>query len=59
MKVKFLDRSDWDAIFGRRAKLPGAHGLSHRAVDSVPERSQNLQVGDLASRVDGDVQHSP
>ena len=58
VEVKFLDRRDGNAVFGGWAKFPGAHGVDHRTVDSVAESRENLQVGNLAGGVDGDVEHN-
>src|SRR6516225_11742252 len=57
MKVKLLNGSHWYAVFGRRAKRPSPHCFDDRLLDAVPKGMKELEVGDLAGGVDGDIKH--
>jgi len=55
VKVKFLHAGDRRTVFGRGAEGPGFQSADHTGFDTVTQRAQNGEVGDLAVRVNGDI----
>ena len=55
MKVKLLHAGNRRTVLDRGAKGPGFQGADHAGFDAVPQRAQNGKDGNLAVRVNRDI----
>jgi hypothetical protein len=57
VKVQFLHACDRVSVLGGRTEGPGPQSADHAGFDAVTEGVQNSKIGNLATGIDGDIDH--